>query len=127
MPLFDEVLRRRVVILDGGMSNVLEDRGHDLSDDLWTARLLRDDPADIVAVHRAYFEAGADVATAASYQASVPGLIRAGLSDDAAAGLIRSSVYRAREAAQAVAASTGREAASGSLGRALRCHVGGRL
>ena len=109
MPLFDEVRKRRVVILDGGMSNALEDRGHDLSDDLWTARLLRDYPADIVAVHRAYFEAGADVATAASYQASMPGLIRAGLPDDAAAGLIRSSVYRAREAAQAVAASTGRE------------------
>ena len=60
MPLSDEVLKRKVVILDGGMSNALEDRGHDLSDDLWTARLLRDDPAEIVAVHRAYFEAGAD-------------------------------------------------------------------
>ncbi len=123
MPRFDEVLKRRVVILDGGMSNALEDRGHDLSDDLWTARLLRDDPAEIVAVHRAYFEAGADVATTASYQASMPGLIRAGLSDEAAAGLIRSSVHRAREAAEAVAASTGREllvaASVGPYGAAL--------
>ena len=127
MLLLDEVLKRRVVILDGGMSNALEDRGHDLSDDLWTARLLRDEPAEIVAVHRAYFEAGADVATTASYQASVPGLIRAGLSDDAAAGLIRSSVHRAREAAEAVAASTGRELLVGSLGRALRRRAGGRL
>ena len=126
MPLFDEVLKRRVVILDGGMSNALEDRGHDLSDDLWTARLLRDDPAEIVAVHRAYFESGADVATTASYQASMPGLIRAGLSDEAAAGLIRSSVHRAREAAEAVAASTG-GAPGRSLGRALRCRAGGRL
>lgn len=123
MPLFDDVLNARVVILDGGMSNALEDRGHDLSDDLWTARLLRDDPAEIVAVHRAYFEAGADVATTASYQASMPGLTRAGLSDEAAAGLIRSSVHRAREAAEAVAASTGREllvaASVGPYGAAL--------
>ena len=32
----------RVVILDGGLSNALVARGHDLSDDLWTASLLRD-------------------------------------------------------------------------------------
>ena len=123
MLLFDEVFKRKVVILDGGMSNALEDRGHDLSDDLWTARLLRDEPAEIGAVHRAYFEAGADVATTASYQASIPGLIRAGLSDEAAAGLIRSSVHRAREAAEAVAASTGRKllvaASVGPYGAAL--------
>ena len=123
MALLDEVLERRVVILDGGMSNALEDRGHDLSDDLWTARLLRDDPAEIVAVHRAYYEAGADVATTASYQASLPGLIRAGLPEEAAAGLIRSSVHRARKAAEEVAAATGREclvaASVGPYGAAL--------
>ncbi len=123
MPLTDQLLERRVVVLDGGMSNALEDRGHDLSDDLWTARLLRDEPAEIVAVHRAFFEAGADVATTASYQASIPGLVRAGLSEAAAAELIRSSVHRAREAADEVAASTGREllvaASVGPYGAAL--------
>ena len=30
------------VLLDGGLSNALEQRGHDLTDALWTARLLRD-------------------------------------------------------------------------------------
>ncbi len=123
VPLFDDVLARGVVILDGGMSNALEDRGHDLADDLWTARLLRDEPAEIVAVHRAYFEAGADVATTASYQASVPGLVRAGLSEEAAAAMIRSSVRGAREAADEVAASTGRQllvaASVGPYGAAL--------
>lgn len=123
MPLLDEILTGRVLVLDGGMSNVLEDRGHVLADDLWTARLLRDEPAEIVAAHRAYFEAGADVATTASYQASVPGLVRAGLSHEAAAEMIRGSVHRAREAAEAVAASTGREllvaASVGPYGAAL--------
>lgn len=58
-----------LTILDGGLSNALEDRGHDLSSSLWTARLLLDAPGEIAAVHRAYFAAGAQVATTASYQA----------------------------------------------------------
>ena len=80
------------MVLDGGMSNALEDRGHDLSDDLWTARLLRDAPAEIAAVHRAYYQAGARVATTASYQASVAGFEGAGLDRVTAEELIRRSV-----------------------------------
>jgi len=67
------------MIVDGGLSNALAARGHDLFDDLWTARLLRDDASEIATVHRAYFEAGAEVATTASYQASVPGFGRFGV------------------------------------------------
>ncbi|MFI7064678.1 homocysteine S-methyltransferase [Kribbella sp. NPDC050124] len=87
----------RPIILDGGMSNALEDRGHDLSDALWSARLLRDAPAEIAAVHRAYYEAGATVATTASYQASVPGFERHGVERAEAERLIRDSVRIARE------------------------------
>jgi homocysteine S-methyltransferase len=85
------------VILDGGLSNALVARGHDLSDELWTASLLRDAPAEIAAVHRAYFDAGAEVATTASYQASVGGLERAGMSRAEAEALLRRSVTLARE------------------------------
>jgi homocysteine S-methyltransferase len=87
----------RPIILDGGMSNALEDRGHDLSDALWSARLLRDAPAEIAAVHRAYYEAGAMVATTASYQASVAGFERFGVGRDEAERLIGDSVRIARE------------------------------
>jgi homocysteine S-methyltransferase len=87
----------RPVVLDGGMSNALQDRGHDLSDALWSARLLRDDPGEIAAVHRAYYRAGAAVATTASYQASVDGFVRAGVSPDEARQLVRSSVTIARD------------------------------
>ncbi|GAA1152804.1 homocysteine S-methyltransferase [Kribbella jejuensis] len=86
-----------LIILDGGLSNALEDRGHDLSDALWSARLLRDDPAEVAAVHRAYYEAGAMVATTASYQASVPGFERAGVSRTEAERLITNSVRIARQ------------------------------
>lgn len=87
-----------VVVLDGGLSNALEDRGHDLSDALWTARLLRDAPAEIAAVHRAYYRAGAQVATTASYQASVTTFVARGLDRVEAEGLITRSVTIAREA-----------------------------
>jgi homocysteine S-methyltransferase len=96
-----------VTILDGGFATELERRGHDLSDDLWSARLLRDDPDEIVATHLAFFRAGADVATTASYQASVEGFARHGLSRGAAAELLRDSVRLARIAASLAEAEDG--------------------
>lgn len=93
-----------VVVLDGGLSTALELAGADLSDELWTARLLRDDPAAVVAAHAAYFEAGADVAITASYQASVPGLVAAGIERADAERLIASSIELARDARDGVAA-----------------------
>ncbi|TCC44769.1 homocysteine S-methyltransferase [Kribbella capetownensis] len=85
------------MILDGGLSNALEDRGHDLSDALWSARLLKDAPDEIAAVHHAYYDAGAMVATTASYQASVVGFERAGVPRAEAERLIASSVRIARD------------------------------
>ena len=88
-----------VTVLDGGLATELERRGHDLSDDLWSARLLRDDPAEVRDTHLAFFRAGARVATTASYQASVEGFAAKGVPEAAATRLITSSVTLAREAA----------------------------
>lgn len=96
-----------VVVLDGGLSNALAERGHDLTDELWTARLLRDAPGEIAAVHRGYFDAGAQVATTASYQASVAGFERTGMTRADAEDLIRRSVTIARVVRDEVAASAG--------------------
>jgi homocysteine S-methyltransferase len=79
-------------VLDGGLSNQLAAAGHDLSDRLWSARLLRDDPDAVLAAHRAYYEAGADIATTASYQASFEGF------GEDTASLLRLSVRLARQA-----------------------------
>jgi homocysteine S-methyltransferase len=84
------------VVLDGGLATQLEAAGHDLGDELWSARLLADDPGAIVAAHRAFLDAGAQVITTASYQASVDNLARHG--HDAPA-LLRRSVELARAAA----------------------------
>ena len=94
-------LSRGTVVLDGGLATELEARGHDLGDALWSARLLRDSPGDIEAVHRTYFEAGADVATTASYQATFEGFAAAGIGRAEAARLMRSSVELAQRARDA--------------------------
>ena len=79
-------------ILDGGLATELEARGHDLGDRLWSARLLATDPAAIADVHLAYFRAGAQVATTATYQASVEGFAGAGIPRDEAFTLMRRGV-----------------------------------
>jgi homocysteine S-methyltransferase len=87
-----------LVALDGGLSTALEERGADLSGSLWTARLLGEEPERIAAAHRAFYLAGARVATTASYQGSVEGMVAAGYDADTARSLITRSVTLAQEA-----------------------------
>ncbi|MEM7456066.1 MAG: homocysteine S-methyltransferase [Planctomycetota bacterium] len=89
---------RNHLILDGGLATELESRGHVLNDALWSARLIEDAPRDIVDVHLAYLQAGADIITSASYQASIQGFRAAGHSHDSAIEIICKAVALAREA-----------------------------
>ena len=86
------------IVLDGGLATELESRGHDLSDALWSARLLVDEPEEIAIAHLAYYLAGAAVATTASYQASFEAFAARGIGHDDAAGLMRLSVALAEAA-----------------------------
>ncbi|MEL7222411.1 MAG: homocysteine S-methyltransferase [Bacteroidota bacterium] len=90
---------KQPLIIDGGLSNVLESKGFDLNHKLWTARLLTQNPEAIVAAHLAYLKAGAQCITTASYQASILGLLALGYTLKAAKGLIVQSVQLAQEAA----------------------------
>jgi homocysteine S-methyltransferase len=90
--------RQPFLVLDGGLATELERRGAVLRDPLWSARLLLTQPELIRSVHLAYFEAGADVAVTASYQAAMGGLTAAGLSSAEAERLLRSSVDLAIDA-----------------------------
>ncbi|HUH69134.1 MAG TPA: homocysteine S-methyltransferase [Mycobacterium sp.] len=108
------------VLLDGGLATELEARGHDLSDPLWSAKLLADAPQEIVAVHAAYFRAGAKIATTASYQASFEGFAAHGIDRDEAIGLLRRSVELAKAARDEAGGGDGYVAASvGPYGAAL--------
>ncbi|BCQ08470.1 homocysteine S-methyltransferase [Mycobacterium heckeshornense] len=109
-----------VLIGDGGLATELEERGHDLSDPLWSARLLIDAPEEITTVHAAYFRAGAMIATTASYQASFDGFAARGIGRDDAVRLLRRSVELAAIARDRVGANGRWIAASvGPYGAAL--------
>ncbi|GAA0970739.1 homocysteine S-methyltransferase [Acrocarpospora macrocephala] len=111
-----------LLITDGGLATELEARGHDLSDPLWSARLLVDAPEEIKAAHLTFFGAGAVIATTASYQASFDGFAARGIGRKDAVRLIRRSVELA-QAARAEMAGDGRErwvaASVGPYGAAL--------
>lgn len=88
----------QLIVLDGAMATELERHGHDLNDSLWSAKILYEHPDSIKRVHRDYFEAGADCAITASYQATVEGYVQRGLSENEALKLIQSSVQIAVQA-----------------------------
>ncbi|MFB6705381.1 homocysteine S-methyltransferase [Streptomyces sp. NPDC056333] len=106
-------LAESTVLLDGGLSNQLEAQGCDLSDELWSARLLLDEDRQIEAAHRAYVRAGAQVLITSGYQATFEGFARRGIGRGRAAELFARSVELARRAGGAtdreiwVAASVG--------------------
>ncbi|SON61545.1 Homocysteine S-methyltransferase [Mycobacterium simulans] len=118
-----ELVGDSVLISDGGLATELEARGEDLSDPLWSARLLLDAPHKITAVHAAYFRAGAMIATTASYQASFEGFAAHGIERDGPFGAIammRRSVELAMIARDEVGIEGLRVAASvGPYGAAL--------
>lgn len=100
-----------MTIVDGGLAIQLERQGHDLSSALWSAAMLRDDPEEIVAAHRAFLNAGAHIVTTASYQASFAGFAAAGIGDTEAAQLMTRSVQLARRAVDEHAPTTSERAA----------------
>jgi len=103
-------------VLDGGLATELAARGHDLSDALWSARVLHDAPEAIEAVHLDYFNAGADVAITASYQASFEGFAERGFSRDETEQLLRRSVTLAQSARDAARGAPERGLVAASIG-----------
>lgn len=89
---------RPFIILDGGLATEMETRGCDLNHELWSARILIENPDIIRGVHLAYLNAGADCIATATYQASIPGFMRAGCSEQEAEALIRLAVELADDA-----------------------------
>lgn len=85
-------------VIDGAMATELERRGADLRHPLWSARMLIEAPEMIEEVHFDYFQAGADIATTASYQATFVGFKAHGLGDNETRALLQLSVELARRA-----------------------------
>ncbi|WNC67708.1 homocysteine S-methyltransferase [Thalassotalea nanhaiensis] len=85
-------------IIDGGLATQLESSGFNLNNNLWSAKLLLENPDAIVDAHLAYLNAGAKCIISASYQASIQGFIDLGLTLAEAESTIKSSVELARKA-----------------------------
>jgi homocysteine S-methyltransferase len=109
-PIERSLAAQDVLVLDGALATELERRGADLRDPLWSARCLIEQPDLIRTVHRDYFDAGADVATTATYQATFEGFAARGIAREEAARLMRSAVRLALEARDEFCAAQGRGA-----------------
>ncbi|AVH94996.1 MULTISPECIES: homocysteine S-methyltransferase [Streptomyces] len=114
-----DALRAQVLVLDGGLSHQLEAQGCDLSDALWSARLLADGPERIEEAHTAYVRAGARVLITSGYQATFEGFARRGLDRKEAARLLARSVELARSAADGAAEEVWVAASVGPYGAML--------
>ena len=86
------------LVIDGALATELERRGCDLKDELWSAKILLEQPDVIKQVHLDYFKAGADCAITASYQATIEGFRKRGLNEKEAVALMQKSVQLAKEA-----------------------------
>lgn len=90
---FDTVLKKTgIMIADGAMATELEAMGCNLNDELWSAKVLAEQPELIKKVHLSYFEAGADCGMTASYQATIEGYVKKGYSIEEAEELIKRAV-----------------------------------
>ncbi len=97
-PIDSFIEQQGMLMLDGGLATELEERGYRLDNDLWSARILMEEPEAIRSVHYDYLKAGADCITTASYQASIEGFMKTGVSEEEALSLISLSVTLAEEA-----------------------------
>ncbi len=86
-------------VIDGGLATELEQLGARIDGPLWSAHVLEDEPAKVVAVHRAYIEAGSQCIATCSYQVSRMGYAEVGLSAERADAALLRSVELARSAA----------------------------
>jgi homocysteine S-methyltransferase len=97
-PIASILEQQPALIIDGALATELERRGYDLNDNLWSAKILLEQPEAIKQLHYDYFKAGADCAITASYQATVEGFMQHGLNETEAIDLIKKSVRLAIEA-----------------------------
>ncbi|HEW9969961.1 TPA: homocysteine S-methyltransferase [Enterobacter cloacae] len=100
-PLTALLEKQPFVVLDGAMATELEARGCNLADNLWSAKVLMENPELIREVHLDYYRAGAQVAITASYQATPAGFAARGLDEAQSRTLIGKSVELARKAREA--------------------------
>ncbi len=85
-------------VIDGGLATELEYQGARIDGPLWSAHVLEDEPEKLLAVHRAYIQAGAECIATCSYQVSRMGYAEVGLTAEQADAALLRSVELSRSA-----------------------------
>lgn len=88
----------RVLLLDGPTGTELERRGVDTSRPLWSALAIESDSELLVALHREYIEAGADIITANTFRTNRRAVVASGLGAERARTLTHRALELARRA-----------------------------
>lgn len=97
--LISENLENRSgIVIDGAMATELEKMGVQTNNELWSATALIENPEAIKAVHKSYFQAGADIAITNTYQANIKEFMKIGLSESESEQLIIKAVKLADQA-----------------------------
>ncbi len=99
MNIIDAYLKKYpFIVLDGALATELELMNFDLSNGLWSAKVLYENPSAIKKIHRSYLDAGADCIITASYQATITGFVSKGYTWQKAEDIIKFSVRLAKDA-----------------------------
>ena len=93
----DSILRG-IHVIDGGLATELEYQGARIDGPLWSAHVLEDEPEKLLAVHRAYIQAGAEVHRHMQLPGFADGLPGGGLTAEQADAALLRSVELARSA-----------------------------
>lgn len=103
MAIFKDYLENNSpLILHGALGTEMETLGYDISGKLWSAKYLLEKPEVVQEIHETYVAAGADLITTSSYQATLPGLVEAGLTEREAEQVIALTVKLAKAACDKV-------------------------
>ncbi|WP_290068637.1 homocysteine S-methyltransferase family protein, partial [Lactobacillus intestinalis] len=86
------------IVLDGAMSDELENQGVNTNNHLWTATALINQVDKVYQAHMDYFNAGAELVITNTYQANVQAFEKAGYSQEEAEKFIRDAVKIAKKA-----------------------------
>lgn len=98
MNIFEQILlKQKAIIIDGALGTQIQKNGHNVTDLLWSAKFLDENPQVIKDVHTQYLEAGADILITSSYQASIEGFLKKGFSEEKAIELLKLSINIAKE------------------------------
>eukprot|EP00762_Andalucia_godoyi_P000493 ANDGO_03219.mRNA.1 Homocysteine S-methyltransferase 1 len=101
------VSKQGFVVFDGGVSSELEFSGVVLNSDLWSSIEVLRNPALVEAVHKSFYAAGADVATACCYQACTRTVAACGLPSETLQSILQDAVRVAKSAAESSRQTTG--------------------